>query len=81
MPSDGRQQFDTVNMIWTSLDSVPHTLYPAPLCLLSACLAYSSTLKMEEVCSSETSVNFYNKIWRQIQVIFTETAVKISKLT
>jgi hypothetical protein len=27
--------------------------------LLATCLAYSSTLKMQTVCSSETSVNFY----------------------
>jgi hypothetical protein len=35
--------------------------------LLVSCLAYSSTLKMEAVCSSETSVDVYRTRWRYIQ--------------
>jgi hypothetical protein len=32
--------------------------------LLVSCLAYPSTLTMEEMCSPETSVNFYRTTWR-----------------
>jgi hypothetical protein len=32
-----------------------------------SCLAYSSTLTMEATCSSETSVNFQQTIWRYIR--------------
>jgi hypothetical protein len=31
----------------------------SPMSLLATCLAYLSTLNMDRVCSSETSVNFY----------------------
>jgi hypothetical protein len=37
-----------------------------PACTLVSCLAYSSTLKMEAICSSETSVDFQRTTWRYI---------------
>jgi hypothetical protein len=33
----------------------------------ACCLAYSSTMKMDAVRSSKTSVNFCQTIWRHIQ--------------
>jgi hypothetical protein len=36
------------------------------LCLLLASLDYSSTLKMEALCSSETSAHFHRTTWRHI---------------
>jgi hypothetical protein len=35
--------------------------------MLVSCLAYSSTPKMEENCSSKTSVEFQWAVWRHIQ--------------
>jgi hypothetical protein len=34
--------------------------------MLVPCLAYSSTLKMETICSSETSIDFHRTAWRYI---------------
>jgi hypothetical protein len=34
--------------------------------LLVSCLAYSLTVKMETICSSETSVDFHRTTWRYI---------------
>jgi hypothetical protein len=48
------------------------TISPCPL-LLSGYLAFTSTLKMEAVCSFETSLNFYRTTRRYI---FIDTAVR-----
>jgi hypothetical protein len=49
-----------------------YRLHTAELCLppaftLVSCSAYSSTLKMEAICFSETSVDFQRTTWRYIQ--------------
>jgi hypothetical protein len=36
--------------------------------LLVTCLAYTLTLKMEAVCSSKMSVNFYQITWHHISL-------------
>jgi hypothetical protein len=35
----------------------------SPVFFWVSCSAYSSTLKMEATCSSETSVNYQSTIW------------------
>jgi hypothetical protein len=39
---------------------------PATCCMLISCLTYSSTLKMEVICYSETSVDFWRTTQRYI---------------
>jgi hypothetical protein len=46
----------------SSTSLYPYYYFPhsqSLLCLLLACMAYSSILNMDELCSSKTSVNFY----------------------
>jgi hypothetical protein len=50
--------------------------------MLVSCLVYSSTLKMEAICFSETSVDFQRAIWRYIpedrtSVLFLPTRFQI----
>jgi hypothetical protein len=47
--------------------------------LLIACLAYSSTLKMEKIHPSETSVNFHRSILRHVpeDSIFNKPTVQL----
>jgi hypothetical protein len=49
---------------------------------LVSVLAYSSTLKMETICFSETPVDFQRAIWRYIpeDELFIATAVRTSNL-
>jgi hypothetical protein len=49
---------DSLEECTTSILKV-HQVKQAELCLLLACLAYFSSLKMEAICSSEMSINFY----------------------
>jgi hypothetical protein len=35
--------------------------------VLAGCMAYFSSLKMEEICSFETAVNFYQTTWHHVQ--------------
>jgi hypothetical protein len=48
--------------------------------MLVSCLAYSSTLKMEVICSSETSVDFQRITWRYIPEESRNSAVRIVSL-
>jgi hypothetical protein len=43
----------------------PELCFP-PAFMLVSCLAYSSTLKMEAICSSKTSVETQRTTWRLI---------------
>jgi hypothetical protein len=51
--------------------------------LLVSCLAYSSTLKMEAICSSEMLIGFYRTTWYYTQEdrIFIVTAVRTPNST
>jgi hypothetical protein len=50
----------------TSIFRVEEYATLAACILLFACLAYSSTLRLEEICSSEKSVNSYKTTRRQV---------------
>jgi hypothetical protein len=50
-------------IIW---DITPCSPLKAPAFTLVSCLAYSSTLKMEAICFSETSVDFQRNTQRYI---------------
>jgi hypothetical protein len=46
----------------------PYNNWPWSVCfMLVSCLAYSSTLKTEVICSSKMSINFQRTTWRYIQ--------------
>jgi hypothetical protein len=51
---------------------------PQPAFMLVSCSAYSSTQKMEAICSSETSFDFQRTTWRYSQkvVLFITTTMR-----
>jgi hypothetical protein len=54
------------DITWCGLLKVnEHWRNMSPEATLLSCLAYSSTLKMEAICSSETSVDFQWTVWRR----------------